>query len=63
MNDSASHQDVKIACIQFDPQMAQKALNVERTLALIERPAAPTQLRQLRRMHRHRTLVLSFLAR
>ena len=36
MHDSASHLGVKIACIQFDPRMAQKALNVERTLALIE---------------------------
>ena len=40
MHDSASHQDVKIACVQFDPQMGQKALNVERTLALIEEAAA-----------------------
>lgn len=40
MHDSASHLGVKIACIQFDPQMGQKALNVERTLALIEEAAA-----------------------
>ena len=40
MHDTVSHHGVKIACIQFDPQMAQKELNVERTLELIEEAAA-----------------------
>ena len=40
MQESVSEAGVKLACIQFDPQIAQKALNLERSVALIEEAAA-----------------------